>query len=63
MYLSTEGSKMRLVYLPVNIAWAFVFGGRIVSVGDTRVFLTRSDAVQAARRQGLTVGRNGVVSC
>jgi hypothetical protein len=59
---------MRLMFLPVNQAWAFVFGtdlrtATIEPMGDHgRFFTTRDAAVQAATAQGLGVDSNGNVS-
>lgn len=54
---------MRLVYLPVNMAWVFLFGDTPSRLGDYEMFYySRSEAVVAARHFGLTVARNGRVS-
>jgi hypothetical protein len=59
---------MRLRYFPVNAAWAFVFGddlktARPTSMGDYGTFFrNRKDAIEAARLQGLQVGKSGAVS-
>ena len=58
---------MRLLYLPANSAWAFHFGAgadaRPTSMGNHGTFFqSRKDAVEAARKQGLKVSKNGLVS-
>jgi hypothetical protein len=58
---------MRLVYLPANAAWAFVFGpindpSRWVVTGasdGTLFHATRADAVTSALASGLHVTRSG----
>ena len=55
---------MRLVMLPVNLCWAFVFGDALVSIGSERrtLFPTREEAVSYVSRCGLDVGSDGTVS-
>lgn len=54
---------MRLVYLPVNAAWTFLFGDAPVRIGSgPLLFARRADAVTAARAVGLAVGVSGVVA-
>lgn len=53
----------RLVRLPANQVWAFVWGGQVIDIGrdHQRLFPARTDAVATARACGLTVdSRNGV---
>lgn len=58
---------MRLMYLPANAAWVFVFGedirtASIEPMGDHgRFFNTRVEAVDAAHECGLVVRRDGTV--
>ena len=71
---STRGSKraggadMRLVYLPVNAAWVFLFGddlrtAQIITLSSEERFIrSRKDAVAAAKRHGLAVSPRGVVT-
>jgi len=70
--LKAEGgrspSAMRLVYLPVNMAWIFALGVGtkseqvIVLSGEPRFHQSREEAVAAARRHGLAVSKSGIVS-
>lgn len=59
---------MKLVYLPTNMRWVFLFGNdpRTASLiklhGEPRSFTRRQDAVDAAKRRGLKVDRKGAVS-
>ena len=55
---------MRLVRLPVNLCWAFMFGDALVSIGKEcrTLFPTREEAVSYAGRHGLDVGAEGTVS-
>ena len=55
---------MRLVRLPVNLCWAFLFGDALVSIGDEcrTLFPTREEAVSYVSRCGLNVGSDGTVS-
>jgi hypothetical protein len=59
---------MRLFYFPANIRWMFVFGDDLATAtiidlaGEARSFETRRDAVASARRRGLAVAGNGVVT-
>lgn len=59
---------MRLVFLPVNQRWVFLFGENIATAAITeladepRSFQTRDEAIAAAARKGLTVDKRGVVS-
>ena len=59
---------MRLVYLPVSMAWVFVFGDNIETAsivpmdGWPRYFMRRADAVSAARSMGLEVDKRGNLS-
>ena len=59
---------MRIVYLPVSMAWVFAFGDdvRDASIlpldGWPRYFQRRADAVAAARAMGLSVDKRGVVT-
>lgn len=59
---------MKLVYLPANSAWCFVFGEAIETasiepMGDYgRFFQTREQAVQAATECGLQVSTEGIVN-
>lgn len=55
---------MRLVRLPVNLCWAFMFGDALVSIGDEcrTLFPTRAEAVSYVGRHGLDVGSDGTVS-
>lgn len=61
-------TAMRLMYFPVNAAWAFVYGTDLstavpTSMGDYGTFFPdRNQAVEAARLQGLHVAGNGDVS-
>jgi hypothetical protein len=64
---TNPGTKMRLLYLPANAAWAFHFGkgtdSRPISMGNYGTFFqSRKEAVAAARHQGLTVSRGGFIS-
>jgi hypothetical protein len=53
---------MRLVYLPVNAAWVFVFGDSVTRMGSGDMFhVRRADAVRAANACGLSVSRRGIV--
>jgi len=54
---------MRLIYLPANSAWAFVFGDSPTRMaGDEMFFRNRRDAVASAKRHGLAVDRKGNVT-
>ena len=55
---------MRLVRLPVNLCWAFLFGDALVSIGGEcrTLFPTREEAVSYVSRCGLDVDSEGVVS-
>lgn len=55
---------MRLQYLVANAAYVVTFGDSIIHVegAASRFFGTRQEAVEALRRRGLTVARNGEVS-
>lgn len=55
---------MKLVYLPVNAAWAFLFGDTLVRLhnADSLFFCTRRAAVVAASACGLAVSSRGTVS-
>ena len=55
---------MRLVRLPVNSCWAFLFGDTLVSIGSEcrTLFPTREEAVSYVSRCGLDVGSDGTVS-
>jgi hypothetical protein len=58
-------ADMRLVFLPVNQRYVFTFGrdGNPTTLAEEdRFFATKADALAAARRKGLTVGKNGIVS-
>ena len=53
---------MKLVYLPANQAWIFLFGDSIQRVGNNPLFFKSSfEAVHAAKSVGLHVYRNGSV--
>jgi hypothetical protein len=56
--------QVKLVYLPVNAAWAFLFGDTLVRLhnADSLFFRTRRAAVLAASACGLAVGGRGAVS-
>ncbi|HEU0081871.1 MAG TPA: hypothetical protein VFQ87_03290 [Bradyrhizobium sp.] len=62
-YSRGGGSAVRLVYLPANAAWVFLFGDSMIRLEDarSRFFESRSAAVAHARRLGLTVDRRGRV--
>lgn len=56
-----------LRYLPINAAWAFLFGAdiataSIVEMDGRRLFDSRDQAMHAANRAGLKVDTAGVVS-
>lgn len=59
----------RLIYFPLNSAWAFVFGDDLqtaeivdLELENGRCFFPdRADAVAAASRHGLNVERDGFV--
>ena len=55
---------MRLVMLPVNSCWAFLFGDTLVSIGSEcrTLFPTRAEAVSYAGRHGLEIDSDGTVS-
>lgn len=53
---------MRLVYFPINMAWAFMFGDSPTSMDGQIFYQTRGEAVSAASRVGLDVSRRGIVS-
>ena len=55
---------MRLIRLPVNRCWAFLFGDALVSIGSEcrTLFSTREEAVSYVGRCGLDVGSDGTVS-
>ena len=55
---------MRLIRLPVNRCWAFLFGDALVSIGSEcrTLFPTRQEAVSYADRHGLDVGAEGTGS-
>lgn len=53
---------MNLVYLTANAAYVFVWHEQIVPMGATRFFGSRTEAVRAARVQGLLVARDGSVT-
>lgn len=67
-----ENGNMRLVYFPVNTAWAFITGEDIrtarptsmyIGAGQSQLFFsTRSAAVEAARLRGLDVAADGRVT-
>lgn len=49
---------MRLVYLPVNAAWAFFFGDTLIDLaGFSRFHSTLKEAKDAAASLGLEVSR------
>lgn len=54
---------MRLAYLPISMAWAFLFGDTIVRlhVADKSLYMDRSEAIADARLCGLSVAKNGEV--
>lgn len=57
---------MWLKYLPANLAWVYLFGddvstATIVEMDGQRFFPSRSEAVAAGRRAGLTVTDGGAV--
>ncbi len=53
---------IRLAYLPINAAFAFVFGDALLSLdGEDTFFQTRKAAIDAAARKRLVVKRGGVV--
>ena len=59
---------MHLVYLPANQAWVFIFGNDINTAtiqdmgGFGRFFNSRSEAVSAAKAQGINVSSTGECS-
>ena len=55
---------MRLIMLPMNRCWAFLFGDALVSIGSEcrTLFPTREEAVSYVGRHGLDVGSDGTVS-
>lgn len=55
---------MRLIRLPVNRCWAFVFGDALVSIGGEcrTLFPTREEAVSYVSMCGLDVDSEGIVS-
>lgn len=58
--------KMVLRKLPANNVWVFLYGrtvsdAQIISVGGKRLFDTKEEAIEAARRQGLGVDKAGFV--
>jgi hypothetical protein len=53
---------MKLIFLPTNQAWAFVLGDVLTSMDSQFIFNSRADAVDAARRCGLSVNAKGVLS-
>ena len=56
-------ASMRLVYLTANAAWTFTFCDQLLRMEDDPMFFhTRGDAVESARRCGLSVSRSGVVT-
>jgi len=55
---------MRLVFLPVNQTYTFTFGREANPTtlhNEPLFFKDRSDALAAAKRRGLTVGKDGIV--
>jgi hypothetical protein len=56
--------SFRLCYLPVNMAWVFLFGDTPIRLDyvDQTLFPTRADAISAALLCGLWVSRDGHVS-
>ena len=54
---------MKLVYFPIASCWRFVMGGNIITLaGFDGFFLSRREAVKAAKWRGLKVSRNGKVT-
>lgn len=58
---------MRLIFLPANQAWVFVFGQNLATASiqamDGQTFFpSRAQAVLAANRRGLSVAQNGTVT-
>jgi hypothetical protein len=54
---------MRLMYLPANVAWVFVFGDAPTRIaGEPLFFKTRAEAVAAAARKCLAVDKAGKVT-
>lgn len=58
---------MKLVFLPANQRWCFIFGAltgdhSIETVDGWRFFATRRFAVETARKLGLAVDKRGNVA-
>jgi hypothetical protein len=54
---------MNLVFLPVNQAYAFIFGDSTLQIsGEPRFFQTKREAIEAAKRHGLSVNGRGRVN-
>ena len=54
---------MRLVYFPVASCWRFVMGENIITLeGFDGFFVSRREAVGAAKWRGLKVSRDGKVT-
>lgn len=50
----------RLIYLPANGAWTFLFGDALLALdGWPHFYPTKNDAIAAARSMGLVIGKGG----
>jgi hypothetical protein len=65
--LAGANTGLTLVYLPVNMAWVFLFGthantAQPIFMGDHDMFFpTRAAAVAAAKSRGLSVLKSGAL--
>lgn len=56
------GARMRLIYLPVNMAYVFVFGDTPTRLDNEPMFFHhKATAIAAAKDKGLTVSKGGYV--
>lgn len=58
-----EQARIRLRYMPPNLAWIFLFGDTPLQLdGEDMTYQDRRQAVAAAKRHQLEVSRSGIVS-
>jgi len=57
---ATMSHTIQLRYLPINTAWAFIFGNTdLVAFDGKRLFSSRDEAVWYAKEAGITVSARG----
>ena len=60
IYTRSGGKVTQLVYLPVNKAYAFLFGPSLVKLkGEDLMYPTKAAASQAAENHGMIIDSNG----